>query len=138
MRTKFVRPLLAMTAAYALAAPAFAAAPVVNATIEPSQISMGESAELTITSSGTGMEPVTLPEVSGLEFRVIGHSRRIEIINGATLATSSIVVRVTPQAPGIFTIPGITKSQPLVLRVSPDNSAGNAAPGSSWSGKPPA
>jgi BatD DUF11 like domain len=138
MRTKFIRPLLAMTAACALAARVFAAAPVVNATIEPSQISMGESAELTITSSGTGMEPVTLPEVSGLEFRVIGHSRRIEIINGATLATSSIVVRVTPQAAGIFTIPGITKSQPLVLRVSPDNSAGNASPpGSNWSGKPP-
>jgi hypothetical protein len=139
MRTKFIRRLLAMTAAYALAAPVFAAAPVVNATLEPSQISMGESAELTITSSGTGMEAVTLPEVSGLEFRVIGHSRRIEIINGATLATSSIVVRVTPQAAGIFTIPGITKSQPLVLRVSPDNSAGNASPpGSNWSGKPPA
>jgi hypothetical protein len=139
MRTQFIRTLLAMTAAYALAAPVFAAAPVVNATLEPSQISMGESAELTITSSGTGMEAVTLPEVSGLEFRVIGHSRRIEMINGATLATSSIVVRVTPQAAGIFTIPGITKSQPLVLRVSPDNSAGNASPpGSNWPGKPPA
>jgi hypothetical protein len=142
MRTNCIRRrLLALTAAFAMAGPVFAVAPVVNATIEPSQISMGESAELTITSSGSGMDPVALPEVSGLEFRVIGHSRRIEIINGATLATSSIVVRVTPQTAGIFTIPGITpRSQPLVLRVNPDGAAGNASPpgGSNWSGKPPA
>jgi hypothetical protein len=152
MRTNVISSrLFAMTAAYvktmamamamAMASPVFAAAPVVNATIEPSQISMGESAELTITSSGTGMDAVTLPEVSGLEFRVIGRSRRIEIINGATLATSSIVVRVTPQTAGVFTLPGITpKSQPLVLRVNPDNGGngnGSAAGGSNWSGKPP-
>ncbi len=44
-------------------------------------------------------------------------SRRIEIIHGAALATTTIVVRVTPQVAGTFTIPGITpKSQPLVLR----------------------
>ena len=120
--------LLAVLAACSFAAPALAVAPLVNVTIEPQQISLGESAQLTITSSGSGMEPVTLPEVAGLEFRVVGQSRRIEIINGATLATTSIVVRVTPQAAGIFTIPGITpKSQPLVLRVNPDNGSGNSS-----------
>jgi hypothetical protein len=120
--------LLVLLSACWFAAPALAVAPLVNVTIEPQQISMGESAQLTITSTGTGMEPVTLPQVSGLEFRVVGQSRRIEIINGATLATISIVVRVTPQAAGIFTIPGITpKSQPLVLRVNPDNGSGNSS-----------
>jgi BatD DUF11 like domain len=118
--------LIAAIIAYLTALPAFAVAPLVNATIAPAQISLGESAQLTITSSGTGMDEVRLPEVAGLEFRVVGQSRRIEIVNGATLATNSIIVRITPRAVGIFTIPGITpKSQPLVLRVNPDTGGGN-------------
>src|SRR5882757_200353 len=142
MRTNFICRawLLATLVACSVAAPALAVAPLVKATIEPQQIAMGESAELTITSTGSGMEPVTLPEVSGLEFRVIGQSRRLEFINGASLATTSIVVRVTPQTAGIFTIPGITpKSQPLVLRVNPDNGTGNSSSsGNARSSRPPA
>jgi hypothetical protein len=124
--------LLATLMGYCVTATvAVAAAPVISATLEPQQIAMGDSAQLTITSSGTNMEGVNLPEVSGLDFRVVGQSHRIEMINGATLASTSVMVRVTPQAPGIYTIPGITpKSQPLVLRVNPDNgSGGNPAPG---------
>jgi len=118
-------------------APAMGIASLINATLQPSQIAMGESAELTITSSGSSMQPVTLPEVAGLEFRIIGQSHRIEIINGATLVTTALIVRVTPQAVGIFTIPGITpKSEPLVLRVNPDGSS--AALGNLSSGKSPA
>ena len=121
--------LAALTALFLAAAPAFAVAPLVNATLEPRQISVGESAQLTITSSGTGMEPITLPDVPGLEFRVVGQSRRNEIIHGATLATTSIIVRITAETPGIFTIPGITpKSQPLVLRVNPDKGIGGPTP----------
>lgn len=119
--------LIAVIAAYLiLTAHALGAAPLVNATIEPAQIVVGESAQLTITTLGAAMEPVSLPEVSGLEFRIVGRSRRIEIVNGATFETTSIVVRVTAQTAGIFTIPGITpKSQPLVLRVNPDNGTAN-------------
>ena len=103
------------------AVPALGAAPLINATLEPRHIAVGESAQLTITSSGAGLDAVTLPVVSGLEFRVVGQSRRVEIIHGATLATSSVIVRVTPQVAGIFTIPALTpQSQPLVLRVTPD------------------
>ncbi len=105
---------------------ALGAAPLVSVTIEPAQITVGQSAQLTITTLGTAMEPVTLPVVSGLEFRIVGRSRRIEIVNGATFETTAIVVRVTAQSEGIFTIPGITpKSQPLVLRVNPDNGTAN-------------
>ena len=121
--------IAACTAVFAagVAMPALAAAPLINATLEPRQISVGESAQLTITSSGNGLDAVNLPMVSGLEFRVVGQSRRVEIINGATLATSSVIVRVTPQVAGIFTIPGITpQSQPLVLRVSPDTGGGTS------------
>jgi hypothetical protein len=143
MRTNLIRRswlIVPITAYFFGMAAAFAAAPLVNATLEPRQISMGESAQLTITSSGTGMEAITLPVVSGLEFRVIGQSRRVEIINGATLATTSVVMRITPQMAGIFTIPGITpKSQPLVLRVNPDNGTGSSSSygSSSSSNRPP-
>ncbi len=120
------------------AAPAMGIASLINATLQPSQISMGESAELTITSSGSSMQPITLPEVAGLELRIIGQSHRIEIINGATLVTTALIVRVTPQAVGIFTIPGITpKSEPLVLRVNPDGSGSSSVLGNLGSGKSP-
>ena len=129
--------LLALLAYLFAAAPAFGIASLINATLQPSQISMGESAELTITSSGSSMQPVNVPEVAGLDFRVIGQSHRIEIINGATLVTTALIVRVTPKAVGIFTIPGITpKSEPLVLRVNPDGS-GNSSTLGNGSGKSP-
>jgi hypothetical protein len=117
----------AITACFVSSAAAVAAAPLVSAVIEPRQIALGESAQLTITSSGNGMEAPNLPKVAGLEFRVVGQSRRVQIINGVTLATTSVIVRVIPQVAGIFTIPGIT-SQPLLLRVSPDNGSGSSTP----------
>ncbi len=126
-RIRWVNLVAVLTASLATSC-ASAEAPLVSATIEPAQITVGESAQLTITTLGTGMEPLTLPVVSGLEFRVVDRSRRIEIIHGATLATTTLVVRVTPQAAGTFTIPGITpKSQPLVLRVDPNKGIGVAS-----------
>jgi hypothetical protein len=138
MRPDFLRGgLLALMVYLFAAAPAIAIASLINATLQPSQIAMGESAELTITSSGSSMQPVTLPEVAGLEFRVIGQSHRIDIINGATLVTTALIVRVTPRAVGIFTIPGITpKSEPLVLRVNPDGSRNSSVLGNLSSGTP--
>ncbi len=101
---------------------------LVYATIQPAQITLGESAKFTITNLGDGTSAVTMPVVPGLKFEVIGRSRQIELINGTTLPSSSIVVRVTPQVAGIFTIPGVTpKTQPLVLQVNPPGSAGAAA-----------
>ncbi len=107
------------------AAAAPAAAPLVDATLEPARITMGQSAELTITSSGSSNVPAALPQVNGLDFRVIGQSHRVEIVSGATLVSTAIMVRVTPRAAGIYTIPGITpQSQPLVLRVDPEDAPG--------------
>jgi hypothetical protein len=107
-----------------LAARAVADDPLVYATIQPAQIMLGESARFTITNLGDVGAPITMPVVSGLQFEIIGRTRQIEIINGTTLPSTSIVVRVTPQMAGIFSIPGVTpKSQPVVLQV-------NALPGS--------
>jgi hypothetical protein len=112
-----------------------AAAPSIDASIEPSQISLGESARLTILTSGKGTLSVSLPVVPGLEFRVVGQSRQIQMINGITIESTSTIVRVTPEEAGVFTIPGPTpNSPPLVLRVTTggggSSSFGNgAAPG---------
>jgi hypothetical protein len=108
------------------AAAALADDPLVYATIQPAQIYLGESAQLTITNLGDGTNPITMPVVSGLKFEIVARTHEIQIINGTTLPSSSIVMRVTPQIAGIFTIPAVTpKSQPLVLQV-------NAAPSGAY------
>lgn len=106
----------------------------VDASIEPSQITLGESARLTYTTSGRGTLSVPLPVVSGLEFRVVGQSSRFEFVNGASISSTSTIIRVTPAEAGVFTIPGPTpKSPPLVLRVNPSGGGPSlsnpAAPG---------
>src|SRR5882762_5652857 len=112
---------------FAIAA-ASAAAPSIDASIEPRQIEVGESARLTILTSGSGTLSVTLPVVPGLEFRVVGQSRQIQIINGATIDSTSTIVRVTADEPGVFTIPGLTPSSPpLVLRVNPSRGGGSSS-----------
>jgi hypothetical protein len=117
---------LSLCAAATAALPA-AAAPAVDVSIEPAQISLGESARLTILRLGNGTLSVPLPVVSGLEFRIVGQSQRIQIINGTTLESTMTIVRVTPEEAGVFTIPGLTpNSPPLVLRVTPSGSAGAA------------
>ena len=114
--------------ASAFAAPtAFAAAPVIDETIAPAQISIGESAELRIKSSGSDLQSPRLPVVPGLEFHVVQQLQGVEFIRGVTLATTTLVVRVTPEIAGTFLIPGIApKSPPLMLRVTPQNVGGSS------------
>jgi hypothetical protein len=74
----------------------------------------------------------SLPVVSGLKFEKMGARQQIEFINGVTVRSFAVVVRVTPQLAGIFSIPGPTpKSQPLVLQVNvtPPSSASSPRPG---------
>jgi hypothetical protein len=102
-----------------IAATAFADDPLVYATIQPAQIQLGESAQFTITNLGDGTNPINIPVVSGLKFEIIGRTREVQLINGTTLPSTSIIIRVTPQMAGIFTIPAVTpKAQPLVLQVN--------------------
>jgi hypothetical protein len=115
-----MRSLLLLIVVLFGCAPALADAPLVYATIEPAKITMGQSAVLRITSLGPDMDAYTLPVVSGLDFEVLGHARQMEFVNGTTLTSTSIVVRVSPQIAGIFKIPPVTlKSQPLILEVVP-------------------
>jgi BatD DUF11 like domain len=119
-----------------IAAGASADDPLVYATIQPAQIQLGESAQFTITNLGDGTNPINIPVVSGLKFEIIGRTREVQIINGTTLPSTSIVMRVTPQIAGIFTIPAVTpKAQPLVLQVNAASSGANI-PRSSAPGAP--
>src|SRR6202012_909847 len=111
--------LAAVLASLFAGAPAVADDPLVYATIQPAQIYLGESAQFVITNLGESAPQVSTPVVSGLKFEIMGRTHEIQIVNGTTLASSSIVMRVTPQIAGIFTIPGVTpKSQPTVLTVN--------------------
>jgi hypothetical protein len=119
--------LLATFTACLVAASALAAAPVFNETLSPSQISIGESAELRIKSSGADTQRPKLPVVPGLEFRVVEQLQGVELIHGATLATMTTVIRVTPQIAGTFVIPEISSTaQPLILRVNPASFGGSS------------
>jgi hypothetical protein len=87
-------------------------------TIEPQSIRLGESATLRVTSLDGYLESVPLPTVTGLSFEVIDRSRGFEFVNGTPIASSHILIRVTPQFTGVFTIPGLTpKSRSLGLEV---------------------
>jgi hypothetical protein len=113
------RFLIAIWVTALLAGPAMADDPLVYTTIQPAQIYLGESAQFTITNLGEVAPQISLPTVSGLKFEIIARTHEIQIVNGTTLPSSSIVLRVTPQIAGIFTIPGVTpKSQPVVLTVN--------------------
>jgi hypothetical protein len=121
MRRNFIRRVssAALGVAVLIATTALADDPLVYATIQPAQIQLGESAQFTITNLGDGTNAITMPVVSGLKFEMIGRTREVQIINGTTLPSTSIVMRVTPQIAGIFTIPAVTpKGQPLVLQVN--------------------
>jgi hypothetical protein len=76
-------------------------------TIEPSRIKLGESATLRVTSFGR-LKDVALPTIPGLVFEAIGRSEGFDFVNGATLPATFILIRVTPQFAGVFSIPALT------------------------------
>jgi hypothetical protein len=106
------------------------AEPTVSEHIDPTEISLGQVARLTISMSGGNTSAVAPPVVPGLEFIAIGQSQQIQSINGVTSSSISVTYQVIPQEAGIFTIPSNAHdSQPLVLRVSPSANRGSAVPG---------
>src|SRR5262249_2549279 len=106
-----------------------ARATTVTAVIDPPEISMGDSAQLTVTISGAEGSPA-VQRVDGLEIRQVGTQTQFQIINGATSVSCSVTYTITPQREGTFTIPairaGATESKPITLHVVKGNPSANA------------
>jgi len=122
-----------------MGAPAFAApAGTALQSIEPSTISLGASAQLTITSIGSEMPAITPPMVPGLEFLAVGQSQQVQIINGVTSSRTTVTYQVIPQQAGVFSIPSaLPGAEPVVLTVNRGSGsapAGQTTPGGSAQG----
>lgn len=108
-----------------------AAGAEVTATLDPAQVSVGESVQLTVMVSGSQSAAPSLPAVAGLDFQNMGQSTQIQIINGAMTAESAHTYLVTPRQAGTFTIPPIeaggAKSNPMTLRVLAGSGAARPA-----------
>jgi hypothetical protein len=119
----------ALALAAALVITGHARAATVTATLDPQEISLGDSAQLTVTVSGAQDRPV-VPSIDGLDITGVGQSTQIEIINGSMTANASSTYQVTPQREGTFTIPAIhagnAASQPITLRVLKGSTSGLA------------
>lgn len=83
-------------------------------TVEPARIQLGATATIRITSLDGYLEDFHLPSVTGLTFELVGRSQGYEFINGRQNPTWYILIRVTPQSVGIFSIPGLTPKSPTV------------------------
>lgn len=86
--------------------------------IEPSRIKLGDSAQIRVTTLYGTLKSVPLPTVPGLTFELIGRSQGLDFVGGKSLPATFILIRVTPQFAGVFTIPGlIPQAKPLGLEV---------------------
>jgi hypothetical protein len=83
-------------------------------TIEPARIRLGESATIRVTSLDGYLNSLPLPTVPGLAFEVIGRSQGLEFVDGKSIPATYIMIRVTPQFAGIFSIPGLTPNSPSI------------------------
>jgi hypothetical protein len=121
--SKLILAILSLLAPIAIAnawtmADGMADASLAFETIEPSRIRLGDSAYIKVTSLDGYLKSVPLPNVTGLTFEILGRSQGLEFVNGKPLASTYIVIRVTPQFVGMFTIPGLTPtSRSLGLEV---------------------
>lgn len=129
--TRAIQGLATLALLTFLALPVLAAMPGLSATLEPSLVAVGESAQLTVTvTGGSGDEPA-LPHVDGLEFTPMGQSSAYQSINGVVTASSSHTYLVTAARAGHFTIPALkighgsnsATTQPVVLQVTGTGSA---------------
>ncbi len=129
--TRTLQCIAAFAVMTAFALPALAANPPVSATLEPSHVAVGESAQLTVTMSGATADEPALPHVDGLEFTPMGQTSETQSINGVVTASSSYTYLVTANRAGRFTIPSIKigqgsaaeTTQPIVLQVTGAGSA---------------
>jgi hypothetical protein len=117
----------------------------ITATLEPTEISLGEAAQLTVSIQGQDDAVPEIPAVNGLSFQHVAQSSQIQVINGVMTANVSHTYAVVPSRDGTFTIPEIrigsgreaAASQPVVLKVVKRGNSGSL-PLSGGAGSSPA
>jgi BatD DUF11 like domain len=122
-----IRRLVGILALVLLAAPPANAA--LRAWVDHTQVAPGETVELTLEHDG---QTNTQPDLAPLkqDFDIVGRSTSssLQIINGATSATTQLNLTLAPKRTGRLSVPSISwdsdHSAPLSLDVSP--STGNA------------
>src|ERR1700689_1565105 len=126
MRIRSMRSIKAIIASLYLLAPAeYALAQGLDAlayeTVEPPRIKLGESSIIRVTSFGR-LNDAALPTIPGLVFETIGRSQGFDFINGTAVPATFMLIRVTPQFAGVFSIPGLAPtSRPIGLKVVKDD-----------------
>jgi hypothetical protein len=95
-------------------ASAMANAALAYETIEPSRIRLGDSALIKVISMDGYLKGIALPTVPGLSFEELGRSQGLEFVNGTSIPSTYILIRVTPQFAGLFSIPGLTPTSPAL------------------------
>jgi len=83
-------------------------------TVEPSRIKLGQFAIIRVTSLDGYLDSVPLPTVAGLTFEVLGRTQGLEFVGGKSIPATYIIIRVTPQFAGVFSIPGLTPKAPTI------------------------
>lgn len=107
----------------------------IDVSLDPTEIELGSSAQMTITVTGSQSKTPELPSVAGLSFDPIGQSSQFQVINGATSSQVTHTYLVTADHAGTYTIPKVTvargvevaSSRPVVLRVLKGGSTRAAA-----------
>jgi hypothetical protein len=82
--------------------------------VEPARITLGQSAMIRVTSLDGYLQDIKLPTVPGLTFEILGRQQGFEFANGKPIPAWYILIRVTPQFLGVFTIPGLTPKSPTI------------------------
>ena len=125
------RHLLLLCAVFLTLGVARVRAAEVTASLDPAQVAVGDTAQLTVTINGASDAPPAVPNIPGLEIAHVGQSTQAQFVNGVMHVSAVHTYELTPQRAGTFTIPSIAaggaKSTPLTLRASGTASANAAA-----------
>ncbi|MBU6410303.1 MAG: BatD family protein [Verrucomicrobia bacterium] len=128
MRKKRLK-LVSTAAIMVLWLAAWARAATFTASLDQSNISLGQTATLSLSFEGGSPANVPTPGVPGLDITRTGESQNLSLINGEMTSSVTITYSVTPRRVGSFAIPALTvdidghqvSSQPLSLTVVQPN-----------------
>ena len=85
------------------------AAVTARAQLDPPQVAVGDTSDLTVDVRGTENAPTpAIPAVDGLSVQYVGPSTQLSIVNGQTSSSITHHYSVTPRREGSFTIGPIT------------------------------